>query len=303
MQSIVHSASDDASFEIIIVNDGSVDCTDSLCHELCREYSEIRYFAKENEGVSVARNFGLEKAIGEFICFVDADDTVAPDYLMSISAHARHSDITFFGFRKCIVSTGDSMELIPKGKRPEMDRSCMERIMASLLSDCAVNFLGFTWSKVFKAEIIRKHRVRFNPLLKIKEDEIFTFEYCRHISSLQVLDRALYNYNIFEGSLSHSHTHIRYDILSAGYGALARSFDERHLRDKLYGLSVSYGLGHARDMKRAKISRQKVTGLIDSRIVPLVAAGHGVHSTRWMPYINKYLPKSLMADAIYLMLR
>lgn len=62
------------NFEIILVNDGSTDDSGKLCDEYSKKYSNVRVFHKENGGLSDARNFGVQKAKGEFITFLDPDD-------------------------------------------------------------------------------------------------------------------------------------------------------------------------------------------------------------------------------------
>ena len=62
------------NFEIILVNDGSTDNSGKLCDEYSEKYSNVRVFHKENGGLSDARNFGVQKAKGEFITFLDPDD-------------------------------------------------------------------------------------------------------------------------------------------------------------------------------------------------------------------------------------
>lgn len=66
--------------EIIIIDDGSTDSSGTICAEYANKYSNIKYFRKENEGVSIARNTGLNYATGEFVHFLDSDDTIDPDF-------------------------------------------------------------------------------------------------------------------------------------------------------------------------------------------------------------------------------
>ena len=68
-----------ADYELILVNDGSTDRSGDICWDYAARYPQIRYFQKENGGVSSARNLGLERAKGEYILFVDSDDYVEPD--------------------------------------------------------------------------------------------------------------------------------------------------------------------------------------------------------------------------------
>ena len=71
-------------FEVILVDDGSTDCSVKLCDLYCSVYSNFRYFYQSNEGPSAARNTGLKHVTGEFISFIDSDDYVANDYVETI---------------------------------------------------------------------------------------------------------------------------------------------------------------------------------------------------------------------------
>lgn len=70
------------NFEVIVVNDGSTDSSEEKI--LAQQENRILYFTKKNEGVAVARNFGILKASGSFICFLDADDYWFPDFLSTL---------------------------------------------------------------------------------------------------------------------------------------------------------------------------------------------------------------------------
>ncbi len=74
-------------YEIIIINDGSTDNSEAVI----RAFSDhrIQYFSKENEGVTVARNFGMKQAKSDFICFLDADDFWYPDFLKTMHAYSQ----------------------------------------------------------------------------------------------------------------------------------------------------------------------------------------------------------------------
>lgn len=74
-------AQDLAEFEVLIIDDGSTDDTVGIAFELMEKDNRIELFSKENSGVSAARNFGLERARGEFVVFLDGDDVVGTDFL------------------------------------------------------------------------------------------------------------------------------------------------------------------------------------------------------------------------------
>ena len=68
-------------FELLLINDGSTDSSGQICQEYVEKDDRIRYFEKENGGVSSARNFGIKHSRGEYITFIDSDDWVDSDYL------------------------------------------------------------------------------------------------------------------------------------------------------------------------------------------------------------------------------
>ena len=77
-----------SDFELILVNDGSIDNSGKICDEYAQKDSRIIVIHKENGGTSSARNIGLEKSHGEYITFVDSDDTIYPNYLCTFSYNA-----------------------------------------------------------------------------------------------------------------------------------------------------------------------------------------------------------------------
>ena len=69
------------NWELLLVDDGSPDRSGVICDEYAGKDERIKVFHKENGGVSSARNLGIDKAVGEWLCFIDSDDTIQPTYL------------------------------------------------------------------------------------------------------------------------------------------------------------------------------------------------------------------------------
>ena len=77
LESLLNQDIDKSMYEIICVNDGSTDGSFAILKEYEKQYDNVVLIDKENEGVSIARNIGLEKARGDYVWFIDADDWVA----------------------------------------------------------------------------------------------------------------------------------------------------------------------------------------------------------------------------------
>ncbi|HJH63696.1 MAG TPA: glycosyltransferase family 2 protein [Bacteroides mediterraneensis] len=190
--------------EIILVNDGSTDHSEKVCLSYQVKYKDkIRYVCTKNHGPSHARNKGLDMASGEFVMFVDADDTVSPGcfgYAME-GQKKLDADICFWGMTKHFPGSG-SVSYIPKEDQAEGNEACQKVMLALKLNKERYFYFGFTWNKLFKKNIIDKYGLTFREDISVAEDELFTAEYCRHIRSIKVLPQALYNYQIAADSLT-----------------------------------------------------------------------------------------------------
>jgi len=91
------------NFELILINDGSTDDSAAICTEYLRKDARIKYVDQVNSGVSVARNLGLSYATGEYVFFLDSDDTIDRGFLATSydAAKEQNSDITIIGEEFC----------------------------------------------------------------------------------------------------------------------------------------------------------------------------------------------------------
>src|SRR5690554_5853314 len=89
INSILNQEFDD--YELLLINDGSTDNSGKICDQYALKDNKIRVYHQKNAGVSAARNLGLEKATGEWICFVDGDDELYPNSLFAIMEKADKS--------------------------------------------------------------------------------------------------------------------------------------------------------------------------------------------------------------------
>ena len=92
-----------SDFELILVDDGSKDASGRICDEYAKKDKRIRVIHKENKGVSAARNDGIKDSMGEYICFIDADDWIEKTMLESCINNIieTDSDAVCHGYKLC----------------------------------------------------------------------------------------------------------------------------------------------------------------------------------------------------------
>ena len=173
--------------ELLIINDGSTDASPEICAEYAARCPQIRFFSKENGGVSSARNLGLENACGEYVLFVDSDDAVREDYFSTLDSALRDKpELLIFGMEQL----GRASRVRP-ASCPEASfrgRECVTAL-AKALRRQEFNLIT---TKVFRRELIEAQRLRFDRRLDIGEDKVFSLAYAVHIHHLRRIPDRLY---------------------------------------------------------------------------------------------------------------
>ena len=161
------------ALEVILVNDGSKDGSASLCDAFAARDPRVRVIHKENQGVSAARNAGLDLASGSYVAFVDADDHVEPDYLEHLHGvlTAHHADFATCCYREIRSSDG------PKSGIPFVGKARVVMEKADYFADMAAveeDYWSTIWAKLYRRDLIGD--TRFCRDLKYGEDHIFFYD-------------------------------------------------------------------------------------------------------------------------------
>ena len=197
-------AQDTQKVEVILIDDGSSDDSGAICDDYSESYPNIVTIHQENKGVSRARNAGIERATGTWLSFVDPDDYISKDYVSSFYSLIKHTDLIFFSL-SITSSDGKIKDKIMNDAVYSGINEMQSGIYRMMFNEQKCEFFAFTVNKFFKADIIHKHDIRFIPNLTFREDELFTLEYCSHISTFTSSASCLYVYRIdIQGSLSHT---------------------------------------------------------------------------------------------------
>lgn len=183
-------------FELILVDDGSTDGSSEKCDDWGKKDDRIVIVHQRNAGVSVARNNGIKKAKGEYIVFVDSDDWVTCDYLLSM-INAPSADLVISGINRKYEHHSE----LDKIYQPKKADSLILGILAvDIFVDLNRKFLVFgPTAKLYKTSVIKDNHIRFPLNCSLGEDLEFNYEYLHHIRTISCVEQANYYYRIIEG--------------------------------------------------------------------------------------------------------
>lgn len=193
-----------SNVEVILINDGSTDASLELCEMYAEKYSTILLRSVENSGPGAARNVGLAQVTGDYISFVDADDYLQADFLeRMVEITANHVfDIVSSNYyqvdqeREIAKNNYQTGTINNFGDAAEQKRYDLFKTSSSF---------GYVWGKLYKTAFIKENQLKFSEERKaFLEDTLFNLKAISYQPNYYVLNEALYNYNIYEGSVSNT---------------------------------------------------------------------------------------------------
>lgn len=206
------------SLEIICINDGSTDDSLKILKQFQNEDERVKIIDQENQGVSAARNAGLVIAEGEFIGFVDADDTISPNFYE-----------TFLKFKDSdIVATTLSQNILLQKNKVYHCTEIQHEIFPYMLAHQDLNSVCV---KLYKTEIIQKNQLFFPLGMKLGEDYHFNLGYLQFAKTMTIIDNNGYHYR--ENNISATR-------LVTNEAFFEKIFDEFEFNHKtVYGINLS----------------------------------------------------------------
>lgn len=190
------------NFELILIDDGSKDNSSEMCDLIAEKDDRVVVIHKENHGVSAARNTGIDRARGEYICFIDSDDYVEEDMLECLvnNAEKYKADISCCGLVQ-VALDGEIKNHYCHGERKKIEN--MELLMQAFFSvPMYKEILYGPYNKIVRTEIVKM--VRFNEKYTVAEDLLFNFECLEKATVFYLENRELYHYIKRENSISTS---------------------------------------------------------------------------------------------------
>ena len=195
------------SWEAILVDDGSTDTSGQICDEYAKQDSRFRVIHQKNAGVSAARNAGLDAAKGEWIWFVDSDDSINPDFEISNPEVLDDADYVLFDMRKF----RDGEELNSLGHQKSTVK-CTDLSKNDFLCKFQCNHHPRLFYKKTWVMIDYHQRIAFSLGTRVGEDLEFQYKYLIRCQRPTRLDAVLYNYRLREGSATQDDSYRRKNV-------------------------------------------------------------------------------------------
>ena len=187
-----------SEYELIIINDGSTDNTGQILDQLTKRYSNITTYTQKNSGPSIARNLGIQKATGDYIWFIDADDSIEPYCLKKIHKTIIHNKLDSLGILWDLIDEkGRSLSAISQSPPQIFNSPCCGEIFFNQYAGYGLLSIAF----IHKRDTIIHNNLFFPKNIKMCEDAIFNINVLIHMKSVYVLDSIVYHYYQYTNSL------------------------------------------------------------------------------------------------------
>lgn len=179
--------------EIIIVNDGSPDNSQQIIDKYAKKYKNIKAYTKLNGGLSDARNFGIQKATGEYITFIDSDDYVNVHMYKTMYEKAKSGN---FDMVVCDLNYVYEDKIIKAYSNVKDDTTNIKKAMLSIYPAA--------WNKIYKRKLFDKG-VEFKKGVWF-EDVEFIYRLLPHIKTIGVVHEHFHQYVQRPGSITNTHS-------------------------------------------------------------------------------------------------
>lgn len=182
--------------ELILVDDGSDDNSGAICDFYSERDKRVRVIHKKNEGVSIARNVGMQAAKGEYIGFVDSDDWIEKEMYQEMYYYAKNKEADIVMCDACTIYDNNK-------KEADTISSLNESVLLNkkeITPFCLREIAGSACRCIYKKQVLEAHAVQFPVGLPLSEDRIFNLNAMGNSESFYYLKKAYYNRYVRIGS-------------------------------------------------------------------------------------------------------
>lgn len=219
-------------FELIVINDGSSDNTLEIVNSFKNVFAaRLNVINQKNSGVSRSRNAGIEISHGKYICFIDGDDTVEPDYLQLMYERitSDDSDMGYCGYRE-VLTDGTVYKTYPERYKYSDGIINGKDILEKYLRGETYMYI---WSIIFKRELIFSNNIRFRKDISYGEDQIFNFQALAKADKVSCVKKELINYLRHDSGTMQNLNNLKYLSILRSLYDLEKEFEKNKERKEI----------------------------------------------------------------------
>lgn len=179
------------NFELIMVNDGSPDSCGTILDNYAQKDKRIKVIHKENTGVCNSRNIGLNVSKGKYICIIDQDDILSPDYLSYF-----YNLIKTYNTEIATTPTADKFFDKIKTNNTSKDYVTILTGENTTIEMLYHKLIIAPWNKMISRELIEKHNIRFVPEFFNGEGFAFSIECFQQAKNVAIGHHNVYHYRV-----------------------------------------------------------------------------------------------------------
>ena len=259
-----------SNLEIILVDDGSLDNCSQICEEWAQKDDRVKVIHKENAGLGMARNTGIEVATGKYIYFIDSDDYIELDAIekMYYAASLNQADMVLFGYKNvnghgeivnCVIPVSDKKVFVGT----EVQEVFLPELIAHRKNELGMaNFHMSAWACLYSLDLIKRVGWRFVSEREIIAEDVYSLLHLyKYVNKVVILSEALYCYCENETSLTHTYRKDRYEKIRyfhrQSIEASKRLRYVNEMERRLNEPYISFTIAAMKQIVDAKISRRE----------------------------------------------
>ncbi len=256
-----------ANLEILLIDDGSPDRCPQICDDWGQKDGRVQVIHKENTGLGMARNTGIEIATGKYICFFDSDDYVAENTIEHAVALAEKesADVVVFGMTRTDINGNAINQRIPVTKKDVYSgREVQEIFLANLIGanpNTGENTYLTTSAcmALYSSDLIHRAHWRFVSERDVISEDVYSLlELYRYVNKVAVLKEALYFYRDNNTSLSTSYREDRYEASKSFYLKCVKLCESSGYSEDAKKRCMSPFLGNAISAMKQEVNAQSL---------------------------------------------
>ena len=223
------------NIEVILVDDGSMDASSTICDTYAEQDGRIIVHHKANEGLVRARKTGLSLAHGEYVCFVDADDMIMPEMLSYFVSHIGDADLITSGCQRQLANGERKQEFDALAAGVYTTAQEKKYLLANMFTfehTFTDGLMPYLWNKMYRASILKEAIQCVDDAIVKWEDRALLYPYVLRCKSVVITKESFYFYRYSANSMIHSASKNVLHNLNLLYASLEKEFLQ-HEQSKL----------------------------------------------------------------------